>query len=73
MSLERVSDHFYFSVESTGALTSRELVAEAFKILAEKARNILEQFGGAGGLHTLSHSYAKAHLNSVMRENLEEE
>ncbi|KYR01464.1 RNA polymerase III subunit [Tieghemostelium lacteum] len=39
--LERIRDHFIFSIESTGALTSRELFQEALKIFVEKC-NIIE-------------------------------
>ncbi|CAD5232045.1 unnamed protein product [Bursaphelenchus xylophilus] len=38
--LTKKKDHFIFSVESTGALKSRELVKEACKVLREKARNL---------------------------------
>jgi hypothetical protein len=85
VSLERVSNHFIFSVESTGALKSRELVAEAFKILAEKARGLLEfmgggQGGGGGGgggggtIPVLSSAQHKArNLNAAMRESVADE
>ncbi|KAF2074475.1 hypothetical protein CYY_004220 [Polysphondylium violaceum] len=40
--LQRVRDHFIFSIESTGALTSREIFQEALKIFIEKC-NIVEE------------------------------
>ncbi|EGC30994.1 RNA polymerase III subunit [Dictyostelium purpureum] len=42
LNFERIRDHFIFSIESTGALTSRELFQEAIKILIEKC-NIVEE------------------------------
>ncbi|KAN0055592.1 hypothetical protein ACTA71_008708 [Dictyostelium dimigraforme] len=40
--IERVRDHFIFSIESTGALKSREIFQEAIKIFIEKC-NIVEE------------------------------
>ncbi|CAD5224218.1 unnamed protein product [Bursaphelenchus okinawaensis] len=42
--LRKKKDHFIFSVESTGALTSRELVKEACKVIREKAHNLHSLF-----------------------------
>jgi len=47
--IERVSDHFIFSVESTGALPARTLVQEAVKILVAKCQTVLEAAGGSTG------------------------
>ncbi|KAK6041086.1 hypothetical protein COOONC_21409 [Cooperia oncophora] len=41
--LGRKKDHFIFSVESTGALKSAELVVEACKVMEEKCRSLREQ------------------------------
>ncbi|PAV71860.1 hypothetical protein WR25_12479 [Diploscapter pachys] len=38
--LGKVKDHFIFSVESTGALTSSELVIEACKVMQEKCKSL---------------------------------
>lgn len=43
--LGRKKNHFIFSVESTGALKSAELVVEACKVMEEKCRSLREQIG----------------------------
>ena len=40
--LDRVKDHFIFSVESTGTLPAKTLVSESIKVLMGKAQNILQ-------------------------------
>uniref|UniRef100_A0A1I8EBV0 Dolichyl-phosphate beta-glucosyltransferase n=1 Tax=Wuchereria bancrofti TaxID=6293 RepID=A0A1I8EBV0_WUCBA len=42
--LSRIKDHFIFSVESTGALKSAELVVEACKVMEEKCRTLQSLF-----------------------------
>ncbi|EFO27840.2 hypothetical protein LOAG_00653 [Loa loa] len=42
--LSRIKDHFIFSVESTGALRSAELVVEACKVMEEKCRALRSLF-----------------------------
>ncbi|KAM3717563.1 DNA-directed RNA polymerases I and III subunit [Dirofilaria immitis] len=42
--LSKIKDHFIFSVESTGALRSAELVMEACKVMEEKCRTIRSLF-----------------------------
>uniref|UniRef100_A0A158Q872 Dolichyl-phosphate beta-glucosyltransferase n=1 Tax=Elaeophora elaphi TaxID=1147741 RepID=A0A158Q872_9BILA len=42
--LSRIKDHFIFSVESTGALRSAELVVEACKVMEEKCRTLRSLF-----------------------------
>ncbi|CAG9540291.1 unnamed protein product [Cercopithifilaria johnstoni] len=42
--LSRIKDHFIFSVESTGALRSAELVVEACKVMEEKCRTLKSVF-----------------------------
>ncbi|VIO97926.1 RNA polymerase Rpb3/Rpb11 dimerisation domain containing protein [Brugia malayi] len=42
--LSRIKDHFIFSVESTGALRSAELVVEACKVMEEKCRTLQSLF-----------------------------
>ncbi|VDK88262.1 unnamed protein product [Litomosoides sigmodontis] len=42
--LSRVKDHFIFSVESTGALKSAELVVEACKVMEEKCQTLQSLF-----------------------------
>uniref|UniRef100_A0A8R1Y062 DNA-directed RNA polymerases I and III subunit RPAC1 n=1 Tax=Onchocerca volvulus TaxID=6282 RepID=A0A8R1Y062_ONCVO len=42
--LSRIKDHFIFSVESTGALRSAELVVEACKVMEEKCRAMRSLF-----------------------------
>ena len=69
--IERVANHFIFSVESTGALTSRELVVDALRILAEKAKALMREVGsGEGGaaLPVLSPAATKGRMLSTMRE-----
>ena len=75
--IERVANHFIFTVESTGALTSRELVVEALRILAGKARELQREVGGAGGggggggggaIPTLSPAATRGRMLSTMRE-----
>jgi hypothetical protein len=74
--IERVANHFIFSVESTGALSARELVVEALRILAEKARALQRELGegggegggGGGGVPAMSAAAAKARMLSTMRE-----
>ena len=76
--IERVANHFIFTVESTGALTSRELGVEALRILAGKARELQREVGGGGGggeggggggaLPTLSPAAMRARMLSTMRE-----
>lgn len=39
--VERVNSHFIFTVESTGGLPARDLVVEALRVLADKARAVL--------------------------------
>lgn len=46
VTLERINDHFIFSVESTGSLPARIIVQEAIKILAEKAKVLLQTMEG---------------------------
>lgn len=45
--LGRLRNHFIFSVESTGALSSTELVVEALKVLEEKCRSLKSQISAA--------------------------
>jgi NAD-dependent dihydropyrimidine dehydrogenase PreA subunit len=45
--LERVDNHFIFSIESTGALTARQLLAEALRVLKEKAQALLAFMDGS--------------------------
>lgn len=40
--LQRVQDHFIFSVESTGAMRASDVVKEAFHVLRHKAATVLE-------------------------------
>lgn len=47
VAVERVNDHFIFSVESTGALPAKALVVEALRVLAAKAQAILDFMDGA--------------------------
>lgn len=42
--LSKIKDHFIFSVESTGAMRSHEVVVEACRVLQDKAANLLDQF-----------------------------
>ncbi|KAI6236775.1 Dolichyl-phosphate beta-glucosyltransferase [Aphelenchoides besseyi] len=42
--LTKKKDHFIFSVESTGALESHELVIEACRIIQDKSNNLLNMF-----------------------------
>lgn len=42
--MTKKKDHFIFSVESTGTLTSKELVIEACKVLKAKAQNLQDLF-----------------------------
>ena len=42
--LQRVRDHFIFSVESTGALPAAELVRRAIVTLNEKIGDVLDAF-----------------------------
>ncbi|VDO26558.1 unnamed protein product [Onchocerca flexuosa] len=42
--LSRIKDHFIFSVESTGALKSAELIVEACKVMEEKCRAMRSLF-----------------------------
>ncbi|KAI6200070.1 Dolichyl-phosphate beta-glucosyltransferase [Aphelenchoides besseyi] len=42
--LTKKKDHFIFSVESTGALESHELVVEACRIIQDKSNNLLNMF-----------------------------
>lgn len=46
--LEKVNNHFIFSVESVGALPAKTLVQEACKVLAEKARSIVQAVENGG-------------------------
>ncbi|KAL8559634.1 hypothetical protein ACOMHN_008345 [Nucella lapillus] len=41
--LERIRDHFIFSVETVGALRPEELVVEAIQVLQEKCQALLEE------------------------------
>ena len=83
VAIERVANHFIFSVESTGALTARELVVDALRILAGKAKELLREVrgagagagggegaegGGAGGIPTLSFAETRSRMLSTMRE-----
>jgi len=47
--LQRVRDHFIFSVESTGALPAAELVRRAIVTLNEKIGDVLDAFAPADG------------------------
>jgi len=71
VALERVSDHFIFSVESTGALPARTLVQEAIKILAEKAQKVLDATetptGSLSALPVVSPGRAAVFQEAVMR------
>jgi hypothetical protein len=71
VTLERVSDHFIFSVESTGALPARTLVQEAIKILVEKAQKVLEATetttGSLSSLPVVSPARAAVYQEAVMR------
>lgn len=49
--MEKVNNHFIFSVESVGALPAKTLVQEACKILAEKARSIAQAAENGGYLN----------------------
>ena len=42
VTMEKIPDHFIFSVESTGALPPDVLVTEALKIIAGKAKDVRE-------------------------------
>ena len=77
VSIERVANHFIFSVESTGALSARELVVEAVRLLGEKARVLAREVGGGemeggggggGAIPTLSPAATRARMLSTMRE-----
>jgi len=48
VSLNRVRDHFIFSVESTGALTPDILVSEALKVLMGKCQTFLQELEDTG-------------------------
>jgi len=54
VTLERINDHFIFSVESTGSLPARIIVQEAMKILADKAKNVLLAMEGNSSTTTSS-------------------
>ena len=75
--LERVTDHFIFSVESTGALPARTLVQEAVKILADKCRTVLQALGGEepgadADLPPLSEARSAIFGESTMRSSEED-
>jgi DNA-directed RNA polymerases I and III subunit RPAC1 len=53
VSLERLNDHFIFSVESTGAMTSREIVRSGISILKQKATTLRDSLEVA--LNTPTH------------------
>lgn len=85
VAVERVTSHYIFSVESTGCLSARELVSEALKVLAEKARALVnfmdENRGlgatadgtrGHGGIPFVPAAAAAARAEAAMR-NPEEE
>lgn len=42
--LSKKKDHFIFSVESTGAMKSNELVVEACRIIQDKSTNLMNLF-----------------------------
>lgn len=42
--LSKKKDHFIFSVESTGAMQSHELVIEACKVIQDKSTNLMNLF-----------------------------
>jgi hypothetical protein len=42
--LSKKKDHFIFSVESTGAIQSHELVTEACRIIQDKSTNLMNMF-----------------------------
>jgi hypothetical protein len=60
VTLERVNDHFIFSVESTGAMPARAIVQEGIKILAEKARHVVATMDGGGSTAASSSSSSAA-------------
>ena len=75
--LERVSDHFIFSVESTGALPARILVQEEVKILVEKCKSVLSALGGGpegggGAVPTLAAARAAIYSEATMRSAVDD-
>jgi DNA-directed RNA polymerase alpha subunit len=42
--LSKKKDHFIFSVESTGAMESHELVIEACRVIQDKSKNLMNLF-----------------------------
>jgi hypothetical protein len=73
--IQRVANHFIFTVESTGALTARELVVDALRILAGKAADILRDIGegAAADIPVISEAAAKSRMLSTMRSGGEDD
>ena len=74
VTLDRLSTHFIFSVESTGALPARELVRQAMRVLAQKAKAV-DDFMGANeaAIPVISAAKAKPYTESGMKEAVDEE
>lgn len=73
IAVERISTHFIFSVESTGALPARELVRQALRVMGQKAKAVEDFVAANEELPELSPAEARARTEAAMREAREEE
>lgn len=72
VSIEQVTDHFIFSIESTGALPARALFEEAIRVLVDKCKALLAIVEEGSEAHVMDAAEAAKLTIAAMKTDVDD-